>query len=55
MMMTRLSVGFLVWLPDLRPRLATVPFYDGSAATAFVGASIFEVGAYLGVVEAVVR
>ncbi|KAK4683500.1 hypothetical protein P7C73_g6752, partial [Tremellales sp. Uapishka_1] len=47
--------GFLVWFPDLRPNLATTAFSLSGAATAFVGGSVFELGSYLMVVEALDR
>lgn len=48
-------IGFLVWFPILRPTLDTPSFSHAAAATAFVGASVFEVGAYLGIIEVLVR
>lgn len=50
-----MSPGFMVWFPILRPALDTTAFNHTSSATAFVGATIFEVGAYLGVIEVLVR
>ncbi|OCF34900.1 hypothetical protein I317_05149 [Kwoniella heveanensis CBS 569] len=47
--------GYLVWFPIIRPELDTTAFTRTAAATAFIGGSIFEVGAYLGVVEALDR
>ncbi|WVQ94132.1 hypothetical protein IAU59_001210 [Kwoniella sp. CBS 9459] len=47
--------GYLVWFPIIRPELDTTAFTRTAAATAFLGGSIFEIGAYLGVVEALDR
>ncbi|WVR03099.1 hypothetical protein IAU60_000089 [Kwoniella sp. DSM 27419] len=47
--------GYLVWFPDLRPNLETDAFKRTAAATAFIGASTFELGSYLMVVEALDR
>ncbi|WRT63184.1 uncharacterized protein IL334_000087 [Kwoniella shivajii] len=47
--------GYLVWFPVIRPALDTEPIARSAAATAFIGGSIFEIGAYLGVVEALDR
>ncbi|WVF66527.1 hypothetical protein IAT40_001267 [Kwoniella sp. CBS 6097] len=47
--------GYLVWFPIIRPELDTTAFTRTASATAFIGGSIFEVGAYLGVVEALDR
>ncbi|OCF60193.1 hypothetical protein L486_02873 [Kwoniella mangroviensis CBS 10435] len=47
--------GYLVWFPIIRPSLDTEPFSKTAAATAFLGGSIFEIGAYLGVVEVLDR
>jgi len=44
-----------VWFPLLQPKLASTSFSDGAAATAFLGGTIFEVGSYLMVVEALDR
>ena len=48
-------IGFLVWLPILRPALATTAYYNTAAAFAFIGGTIFEIGSYLMVVEALDR
>ncbi|XAO22397.1 hypothetical protein I312_101167 [Cryptococcus bacillisporus CA1280] len=47
--------GFLVWFPLLRPKLDTDTFLRTSSATAFIGGTIFELGSYLMVVEALDR
>jgi len=47
--------GFLVFLPILKPELGTTAIAQTAAATAFIGGSIFEVGSYLMVVEALDR
>ncbi|KAK8844803.1 hypothetical protein IAR55_006653 [Kwoniella newhampshirensis] len=47
--------GYLVWFPILRPQLATPVFSKTAAATAFIGGTIFEIGSYLMVVEALDR
>ncbi|WVW81228.1 hypothetical protein I302_103219 [Kwoniella bestiolae CBS 10118] len=47
--------GYLVWFPIIRPALDTEPYSKTAAATAFMGGSIFEIGAYLGVVEVLDR
>ncbi|WWC57546.1 uncharacterized protein I303_100078 [Kwoniella dejecticola CBS 10117] len=47
--------GFLVFLPILRPSLDTKAYTNSASATAFLGGSIFEVGAYLGILEVVDR
>ncbi|KIR30948.1 hypothetical protein I309_00301 [Cryptococcus deuterogattii LA55] len=47
--------GFLVWFPLLRPKLDTDTFSRTSSATAFIGGTIFELGSYLMVVEALDR
>lgn len=49
------SSGFLVWFPILRPSLATPSFSHAAAATAFIGGSIFEIGSYFMVIEALDR
>ncbi len=51
----RWCVGFLVWFPILRPALATTTYYNTASAFAFIGGSIFEIGSYLMVVEALDR
>ncbi len=50
-----LTIGYLVWFPILRPILASTPFYNTAAAFAFIGGTVFEIGSYLGVVEALDR
>ena len=50
-----MDIGFIVWFPILRPALATNAFINTSAATAFIGGSVFEIGSYLMVVEALDR
>jgi hypothetical protein len=45
----------LVWFPILRPSLAGTTFTNAATAMSFLGGSIFLVGAYLGVVEALDR
>ncbi|GHJ84515.1 hypothetical protein NliqN6_0917 [Naganishia liquefaciens] len=47
--------GFLVLLPIYRSSLNAVSYYRAAAATAFLGGTIFEVGSYLMVVEALNR
>lgn len=47
--------GFLVWLPVLRPYLASRTFENTAAALAFLGGTVFEIGSYLMVVEALDR
>ncbi|WWD22643.1 hypothetical protein CI109_107136 [Kwoniella shandongensis] len=47
--------GYLVWFPIIRPELATTTFSRTAAATAFIGGTIFEIGSYLMVVEALDR
>ncbi|EIW73039.1 hypothetical protein TREMEDRAFT_22078, partial [Tremella mesenterica DSM 1558] len=47
--------GFLVWFPILRPNLVTTAFTNTAAAFAFIGGSVFEIGSYLMVVEALDR
>ena len=51
----RLDTGFLVWFPILRPGLESDTFTDTAAATAFIGGTIFELGSYLMVLEALNR
>ena len=50
----RLS-GYIVWFPVIRPDLASTTFYNTAAALAFIGGTVFEIGSYLGVVEALDR
>ncbi|TYJ51600.1 hypothetical protein B9479_007826 [Cryptococcus floricola] len=47
--------GFLVWFPVLRPELDTDAFSESASALAFIGGTIFLVGSYLMVVEALDR
>ncbi|WWC90228.1 uncharacterized protein L201_005161 [Kwoniella dendrophila CBS 6074] len=47
--------GYLVWFPELRPNLYTPAFTRTASATAFIGGTVFEIGAYLGVVEVLDR
>lgn len=47
--------AFLVWLPLLRPRLDTDTVSRTASATAFIGGTIFELGSYLMVIEALDR
>lgn len=47
--------GFLVWFPVLRPYLASRTFENTAAALAFLGGTVFEIGSYLMVVEALDR
>ncbi|ORY23280.1 hypothetical protein BCR39DRAFT_566903 [Naematelia encephala] len=47
--------GFVVWFPILRPSLDTTAFTNTSSATAFIGGTVFLVGSYLMVVEALDR
>ncbi|KAL7420717.1 hypothetical protein Q5752_004668 [Cryptotrichosporon argae] len=47
--------GFLVWFPVLRPQLDTTSFSYAAAALAFIGGTVFEIGSYLMVVEALDR
>jgi hypothetical protein len=49
------GAGFLVWFPVLRPYLETKAFTNTAAATAFIGGTVFLVGSYLMVVEALDR
>lgn len=44
-----------MWFPLLRPKLDTDTFSRTSSATAFIGGTIFELGSYLMVVEALDR
>ncbi|WWC67354.1 uncharacterized protein I206_101262 [Kwoniella pini CBS 10737] len=47
--------GFLVFLPILRPSLDIPSYTKTASATAFLGGSIFEIGAYLGILEVLNR
>jgi len=47
--------GFIVWFPIFLPDLATTAYQNGAAATAFLGGTTFEIGAYLMVVESLDR
>lgn len=47
-----LHSGFLVWFPILIPKLDTDAFTNTAAASAFLGGTVFEVGSYLMVLEA---
>ncbi|WVQ82815.1 hypothetical protein IAT38_004947 [Cryptococcus sp. DSM 104549] len=47
--------GYLVWFPILRPQLDTNNYTYTASATAFIGGTIFEIGSYLMVVEALDR
>lgn len=47
-----LTAGFLVWFPILMPKLDTDAFTNTAAASAFIGGSVFELGSYLMVLEA---
>lgn len=47
-----IDAGFLVWFPVLMPRLGTKTFTNTAAAIGFLGGSVFELGSYLMVLEA---
>ncbi|RSH84033.1 hypothetical protein EHS25_005278 [Saitozyma podzolica] len=47
--------GFIVWFPILFPDLSTTTFTNTAAALAFIGGTVFEIGSYLMVVEALDR
>ena len=47
-----MDAGFVVWFPNLMPKLGTTAFTNTAAATGFIGGSVFELGSYLMVVEA---
>jgi zinc transporter ZupT len=47
--------GFLVLLPLYLSSLNSTTYFRAAAATAFLGGSIFEIGSYLMVVEALNR
>jgi hypothetical protein len=49
------ATGFLVLLPIYHSSLNSTTYFRAAAATAFLGGSIFEVGSYLMVVEALNR
>ena len=49
------SRGFIILFPLLRPELAGDAFTNAAAASAFIGGSVFEIGSYLMVVEALDR
>jgi hypothetical protein len=49
------GTGFLVWMPILSPSLDTNAFTNAAAASGFIGGSVFEVGSYLMVLEALNR
>ena len=48
-------VGFLAWFPILRPSLSTPTFTATAAAFAFIGGTVFVIGSYLMVLEALDR
>jgi hypothetical protein len=50
-----LQSGFIVWFPILFPDLSTTTFTNTAAALAFIGGTVFEIGSYLMVVEALDR
>jgi hypothetical protein len=51
----KFCAGFLVLLPIYYSSLNSTTYFRAAAATAFLGGSIFEVGSYLMVVEALNR
>ena len=44
-----------MWLPDVYPSLASTSYTNVAAAFAFIGGTVFELGSYLMVVEALDR
>lgn len=49
------QLGFIVWFPILFPDLSSTTFTNTAAALAFIGGTVFEIGSYLMVVEALDR